>query len=807
MLSFTILTLTLLSTAAPAAAISLDAPCFGLQPQESVKNFMGATIDYNYAVKYCCQQDDPFRVRFLDHGYFFDDYFEPKGYLDEPQVDLFGHLDDLSNGTTTITFYDSVCGIPLFVAPKNRTFEEFIQESKREGHLMFNLQEVVAENVVIADGSKSRFWESKCNTFLGTAVCLNKVCDWPDEYRIKINLVCVAGDPSSIANDFVDPNIIIPEVLGDGSNYTSNYSNIEITETGGLLKKYGIVPPLPMKLIGVAMVGCFLFLVGFATCLYWCKRPAATILTAAQNSHDRSVFRYLVTYILVLVLAMSNLVIWFVVRNNVYFDIRYILVASYGTWLLVGILDYFCVDKTESEANDKLIEAIYDNTSYQNEPNVSIEVTDRHQDFATPTKVTLILAFTQFYLVFYYVIAIFYQLLLRDGIDCDSAGSFLSCRFDIFYYSGMLATFGYLVGTDKFETPVKTWKFWKLIYRIESRSWVEGGTVTYHTDSKLSERRYIRCIELTLRCFFSQAVNILALFFFVIIIPLQVSLISFENTIHEIFVDFVFNLVAGFFILEMDNMSAQINDIIYIPANPAAFKSTNALKLAKEAANVTKQALVHVEASASAVKAAADDVANTAALGATTTATSATSIPAKGAALGAATISSLAVRRGEISVGLLKTADVAINDAKVCVAGGTETPTNISDVYGAIALITSARKDSKKMMDMIVDIVIIAADAVNEAAAISTPTAARRASKTSSAIVSASAAAAAVGPRISYSTNVTMEQKEMQAAVRTMREDAANIDANLNEIATATIEAAEKTVIAAKTINFAVCPM
>ena len=41
-----------------------------------------------------------------------------------------------------ITFYDSVTGKPLFIAPRERTFEEFRKESEDHGWPSFRDQEV-----------------------------------------------------------------------------------------------------------------------------------------------------------------------------------------------------------------------------------------------------------------------------------------------------------------------------------------------------------------------------------------------------------------------------------------------------------------------------------------------------------------------------------------------------------------------------------------------------------------------------------------------------------------------------------------
>ena len=45
--------------------------------------------------------------------------------------------------TKEITFYDSVTGKPLFIAPRERTFEEFRKESEDHGWPSFRDQEVI----------------------------------------------------------------------------------------------------------------------------------------------------------------------------------------------------------------------------------------------------------------------------------------------------------------------------------------------------------------------------------------------------------------------------------------------------------------------------------------------------------------------------------------------------------------------------------------------------------------------------------------------------------------------------------------
>ena len=61
--------------------------------------------------------------------------------------------DVVLNAKGPITFYDSVTGKPLFVAPMDRSAQQFVQESKIHGWPSFRDQEVVWDNVrVLKDG-------------------------------------------------------------------------------------------------------------------------------------------------------------------------------------------------------------------------------------------------------------------------------------------------------------------------------------------------------------------------------------------------------------------------------------------------------------------------------------------------------------------------------------------------------------------------------------------------------------------------------------------------------------------------------
>lgn len=88
-----------------------------------------------------------------------------------------------------ITFYDSVTGKPLFVAPINRSADAFVQESKIHGWPSFRDDEVVWDNVRILRNNGEAV--SVDGTHLGHNL--------PDRSgnRYCINLVSIAGNPTA----------------------------------------------------------------------------------------------------------------------------------------------------------------------------------------------------------------------------------------------------------------------------------------------------------------------------------------------------------------------------------------------------------------------------------------------------------------------------------------------------------------------------------------------------------------------------------------------------------------------------------
>lgn len=95
-----------------------------------------------------------------------------------------------NDGSTPVTFYDSVTGVALFKAPVGRTWNEFVDESKVHGWPSFRDSEVVWDNVrSLSDGEMV----SITGTHLG-----HNLPDFSGN-RYCINLVSVAGFPKETA--------------------------------------------------------------------------------------------------------------------------------------------------------------------------------------------------------------------------------------------------------------------------------------------------------------------------------------------------------------------------------------------------------------------------------------------------------------------------------------------------------------------------------------------------------------------------------------------------------------------------------
>jgi peptide methionine sulfoxide reductase MsrB len=149
--------------------ISFDSPkCAGsIQPDLKY----GCDSEVSLARSICCHN-----TRFA----------EPFGFQQQSHIALFSKLDPFKE---TI-FYDSVCGIPLFAAPRGRTFQEWKAESLNHGWPSFRQQEVIDANIEMKAGGEVR---SSCGVHLG-----HRFSDGGGA-RYCIDLVCIAGHNRTLA--------------------------------------------------------------------------------------------------------------------------------------------------------------------------------------------------------------------------------------------------------------------------------------------------------------------------------------------------------------------------------------------------------------------------------------------------------------------------------------------------------------------------------------------------------------------------------------------------------------------------------
>jgi len=180
--------------------------CNGVPPQVDMVQYLGATLDYEMADRICCHNHH---------------YAEPKGYLNEPQVAIF---DKLNPDEETI-FYDVVCGLPLFIAPRGRSFADFQAESLHHGWPSFRPEEMISENVILHDDGRM---ESVCLTHLGHNLPESGV----DRYCI--DLVCIAGSPLTVSEGNLTkqfPSLLMVDVKEENKEVSTESSESDSANT------------------------------------------------------------------------------------------------------------------------------------------------------------------------------------------------------------------------------------------------------------------------------------------------------------------------------------------------------------------------------------------------------------------------------------------------------------------------------------------------------------------------------------------------------------------------------------------------
>eukprot|EP00300_Choanocystis_sp_HF-7_P035173 c48590_g1_i1.p1 GENE.c48590_g1_i1~~c48590_g1_i1.p1 ORF type:complete len:118 (+),score=18.03 c48590_g1_i1:1-354(+) len=95
-------------------------------------------------------------------------------------------------------FYDPVCRKPLFIAPRERSFEAWEAESIAAGLVSFRDAEMVAGNVRVDEGTGA-LW-SVCGTYLGG----NLPGKTGNQYLV--HLPCISG--ASLAANSVSKDVV-----------------------------------------------------------------------------------------------------------------------------------------------------------------------------------------------------------------------------------------------------------------------------------------------------------------------------------------------------------------------------------------------------------------------------------------------------------------------------------------------------------------------------------------------------------------------------------------------------------------------
>jgi len=107
---------------------------------------------------------------------------EPRFLFQAPNVQLFSSLD--KSGVTT--FYDAMCGVPLFNAPVGRSLADFKADTTEHGWPSFRPEEVVQAHVIT--NKTSGLVTSSCGTHLGSFLPDAKGARW------CMDLTCISGN-------------------------------------------------------------------------------------------------------------------------------------------------------------------------------------------------------------------------------------------------------------------------------------------------------------------------------------------------------------------------------------------------------------------------------------------------------------------------------------------------------------------------------------------------------------------------------------------------------------------------------------
>jgi hypothetical protein len=133
-------------------------------------------------------------------------------------------------------------------------------------------------------------------------------------------------------------------------------------------------------------------------------------------------------------------------------------------------------------------------------------------------------------------------------------------EYKYYYWIGVFVQLGFFIGNDSWGSVTGSVDFWASILRLMKRP----EELRWSPETELPDSKWSRAFELIARSFFSLVINPAALGFIVLALPFQVAVGS-PGDPEVAPLDFVLNVVAAFFIIEVDNLAVpQIYEVTIV---------------------------------------------------------------------------------------------------------------------------------------------------------------------------------------------------------------------------------------------------
>jgi hypothetical protein len=175
-----------------------------------------------------------------------------------------------------------------------------------------------------------------------------------------------------------------------------------------------------------------------------------------------------------------------------------------------------------------------------------LEATNTFEDMTSPTFRTFLIGMVQFVLMLLYVAGIRTTAQPEFDEGCDYDNPIATCTkktsYVYYYCLGVFVQVGYVIGTDQWKSNVDSVEFWANAFHAV----FADGTWEPEPSIGNTSRLVLFC-----RFFYSTVVNTTGLVSIILLLPLQVAVGDPE----VVPLDFVLNVVAAFYIIEMDDLS------------------------------------------------------------------------------------------------------------------------------------------------------------------------------------------------------------------------------------------------------------